>query len=309
MSNGETCDSGSDNGTAGNCNSACTSTVPVVTTCNSITATPVSGTAPLDVSVSCNATNASTYRIDCGNGTTHLSSAGVCRYVAGGTYAPVCTVNTDITSPSCTTSVTVNPPLPAPVCSPTIRGSVDFPLSSVTPSLCSIGSVATFGATVVGSTTNYAWSCNNAGQAAACTANYTPPPVPADLALKKYVNTVDAQDNASAVNIQSGTSYVYTVTVQNIGTGILIASRTTVSDPLPAGVTLTGLPSGTGWSCSGATGATSFTCVRDDGLAAGSFFSTITVPVTVMSQPTYLTNTATVNNAMIHRRATILIQQ
>ncbi len=149
VSNGEVCDAGGANGQAGQCNSSCTGTVPVVTTCNSITATPTSGTAPLDVAVSCNATNASTYHIDCGNGTTHLSSAGVCRYVAGGTYSPVCTVNGSITSPSCTTNVTVNPPPPAPVCSSTIRGSVDFPVSSVTPGLCSIGSVATFGATVV----------------------------------------------------------------------------------------------------------------------------------------------------------------
>ena len=76
---------------------------------------------------------------------------------------------------------------------------MDFPVSSVTPGLCSIGSVATFGATIVGSTTNYAWSCNSAGQAAACTANYTPTPVPADLAIKKYINGADAQDNATAV--------------------------------------------------------------------------------------------------------------
>lgn len=75
VSNGEACDSGAQNGQAGQCNNACTSTVPVVTTCDSIGASPVSGTAPLDVSVSCNATNASNYRIDCGNGVTHLSSA------------------------------------------------------------------------------------------------------------------------------------------------------------------------------------------------------------------------------------------
>jgi Domain of unknown function DUF11 len=77
---------------------------------------------------------------------------------------------------------------------------------------------------------------------------------------------------------------------------MLIASRTTISDPLPAGVTLTGLPSGTGWTCSGTVGATSFTCDRNDGLAAGAFFPTITIPVLVVSQPTYLTNTATVSN-------------
>jgi hypothetical protein len=86
------------------------------------------------------------------------------------------------------------------------------------------------------------------------------------------------------------------VTVQNIGAGMLIASRTTISDPLPAGVILTGLPSGTGWTCSGTVGATSFTCDRNDGLAAGAFFPTITIPVLVVSQPTYLTNTATVSN-------------
>jgi Domain of unknown function DUF11 len=77
---------------------------------------------------------------------------------------------------------------------------------------------------------------------------------------------------------------------------MLVASRTTISDPLPAGVTLIGVPSGTGWSCIGTVGASSFVCTRDDGLAAGAFFPTITVPVNVVSQPTYLTNTATLSN-------------
>ncbi len=103
-----------------------------------MTATPVSGTAPLDVSITCNATNATSYHIDCGNGTTNLTSTAVCRYVTGNTFTPRCTINGSITSNACTKTITVAAPAPTPVCSTTITGTQTFPLSSVTPGLCNV---------------------------------------------------------------------------------------------------------------------------------------------------------------------------
>lgn len=69
----------------------------------------------------------------------------------------------------------------------------------------------------------------------ACNANYTPPqPNAPDLALKKFVNGNDAQTFLSAVDVSNNTNYVYTIDVRNAGSGALVASTTTVTDPLPA---------------------------------------------------------------------------
>ncbi len=61
----------------------------------------------------------------------------------------------------------------------------------------------------------------------------------------------------------------YTVTVRNAGqrasTGLY-----TVSDRLPAGLTLAATPSGTGWVCVGAIGASSFSCTNSTVIAAGA---------------------------------------
>ena len=43
-----------------------------------------------------------------------------------------------------------------------------------------------------------------------------------------------------------------------------------VADRLPAGLTLDAPPSGTGWACTGAAGATSFVCTSNDALAAAA---------------------------------------
>lgn len=98
-----------------------------------MTVSTASGSAPLDVNVTCNATDATNYLIDCGNGTVNLTSTAVCRYVTGGTYAPRCTINGNITSAACTKNVVVNPPPVAPACSTTITGTQTFPITAVTP--------------------------------------------------------------------------------------------------------------------------------------------------------------------------------
>lgn len=80
VTNGETCDDGNQNGQPGMCNTACTSKEPKVVSCDALSVSLPIAPAPIDVAVNCSATNATTYRIDCGNGTTHLTSSGVCRY-------------------------------------------------------------------------------------------------------------------------------------------------------------------------------------------------------------------------------------
>lgn len=204
------------------------------------------GSAPHDVAVSCSATNASSYRIDCGNGVSNLASTALCRYTTAGTYTPKCTVNGTISSPACQSTVNVSAPPPTPKCSTTITGVVTNPLSTATPGLCDIGSldITSFGVSVVTNTTYYTWKCKNGTELSPpCSANYTPvTPASPDLKLKKYVNNVDAQNNGTAVNIPNNSTFTYTVTVENVGLGSLTPSLTTVYDPLPAGVTLTATP-------------------------------------------------------------------
>ena len=131
--------------------------------CDSMTVSPASGSAPLDVNVTCNATDATSYIIDCGNGTVNLTSTAVCKYVAGGTFAPRCTINGNITSAACTKNVTVTPPALTPTCSTTITGTQTFPLTSVTPGLCNVGTLTplSFTASVVLTQTNYSWTCTS----------------------------------------------------------------------------------------------------------------------------------------------------
>jgi uncharacterized repeat protein (TIGR01451 family) len=77
----------------------------------------------------------------------------------------------------------------------------------------------------------------------------------------------------------------YTIAVGNAGTAAT-SGTITVTDTLPAGLTLTATPSGTGWSCTGTAGATSFTCTSNAAIAArtGSTPAAgqpITVPVSI----------------------------
>ena len=72
--------------------------------------------------VSCTATNASTIKIDCGNGVSEVFSGDVnwsitvqkqCTYNKAGIYNPTCIVNDNITNDNCTKSLTVKTPTPA----------------------------------------------------------------------------------------------------------------------------------------------------------------------------------------------------
>ncbi|MFC4820680.1 DUF7507 domain-containing protein [Dokdonella ginsengisoli] len=79
----------------------------------------------------------------------------------------------------------------------------------------------------------------------------------------------------------------YTITVTNAGAGPT-AGNVTVSDALPAGITLTGA-SGANWSC---TGTTAVSCVYTGVLAAGAS-TTVTLQVAVAASAANGNNTAT----------------
>jgi len=61
----------------------------------------------------------------------------------------------------------------------------------------------------------------------------------------------------------------YSIRVLNLGE-IATSGPYTIEDRLPAGLTLTSTPTGTGWSCTGATGASSFSCTSSTVIAAGA---------------------------------------
>ena len=61
----------------------------------------------------------------------------------------------------------------------------------------------------------------------------------------------------------------YSIRVLNLGE-IATSAAYTVEDRLPAGLTLASTPTGTGWSCTGATGASSFSCTSSTVIAAGA---------------------------------------
>jgi len=61
----------------------------------------------------------------------------------------------------------------------------------------------------------------------------------------------------------------YRLSVRNAGE-IATSGAYTVRDRLPAGMTLTATPTGTGWACTGAVGASTFSCTNSAVIAAGA---------------------------------------
>lgn len=87
--------------------------------------------------------------------------------------------------------------------------------------------------------------------------------------------------NATPVKFTVNNAARYTISVRNAGqqptTGEYL-----VQDRLPDGVVLAGVPTGAGWTCTGAAGESSFGCRSSAVIAAGATSpSTIAVPVTV----------------------------
>ncbi len=82
----------------------------------------------------------------------------------------------------------------------------------------------------------------------------------------------------------------FSIGVQNVGQGAT-SGPVQVQDALPAGLTPTAA-SGTGWTCG--IQASTVSCSRDDGLAAGSAYPGITIAVNVSASAASVTNVATV---------------
>src|SRR5207302_268915 len=90
----------------------------------------------------------------------------------------------------------------------------------------------------------------------------------------------------------AGGTLTYTLTVSNAGPST--SSNVTVTDTLSPGVTFQSA-SGTGWSCSQASGTV--TCTRASLAPTGSTSSTITILVTAPNEGGTITNTASVSSA------------
>src|ERR1019366_2369668 len=97
-------------------------------------------------------------------------------------------------------------------------------------------------------------------------------------------------------NFTVGANGVYTLTVQNVGSGNL-AGLITVSDPVPPELNVVSA-AGTGWSCGVSGQDVTCTVTPGGGLASGASLPTISVTVNPapLAVPT-VTNTATVANA------------
>lgn len=104
---------------------------------------------------------------------------------------------------------------------------------------------------------------------------------PADLAITKFHTGNFAQSDVADT---------YTISVANVG-GMSSSGTVTVTDALPAGLTVTAI-SGDGW----ATNLDTLTCTRSDALSAGQAYPVITVTVAVAANaPGSVTNVALVS--------------
>ncbi|HUI57792.1 MAG TPA: protease pro-enzyme activation domain-containing protein [Bryobacteraceae bacterium] len=84
--------------------------------------------------------------------------------------------------------------------------------------------------------------------------------------------------SAHSGNFTPGSTGAYTVTVNNAAMAGATTGVVTVTEMLPAALTLAGM-SGSGWGCSGNT------CVRSDSLSGGASYPPITVTVNVSAAP------------------------
>lgn len=99
--------------------------------------------------------------------------------------------------------------------------------------------------------------------------------------------TISSSHNGNFTQGQSAARY--TVTVGNVVSAAPTNGTVTVTETIPAGLTLVSM-AGTGWACS------TKTCTRSDVLAAGASYPAITVTVNVASNaPTLVTNSVSVS--------------
>lgn len=89
---------------------------------------------------------------------------------------------------------------------------------------------------------------------------------------------------------------IFTITPRNIG-GADTIGTITITDTLPAGLTLYSAPTGTGWSCSGSSGASTFNCTTTDVIGTVSTGNAVSFRVNVDPSATgqLLTNQAVIS--------------
>jgi len=114
------------------------------------------------------------------------------------------------------------------------------------------------------------------------------PTVSVDLTIAK-----SHSPTSFAAGSSSGT---FTLSPSNIGAAAS-SGTITITDTLPAGLTLASLPTGTGWSCGGSIGGSSFSCTTNDVVGATAAGNDISFRVTVDAGATgqLLTNTAVIS--------------
>ena len=88
----------------------------------------------------------------------------------------------------------------------------------------------------------------------------------------------------------------YSIRVRNAGNAPTSGAYT-VEDRLPAGLTLTATPTGTGWTCTGTAGASAFSCTSSTVIAAGATNANAITAVAVVGAAAL--NASPVNNAVI----------
>ena len=153
---------------------------------------------------------------------------------------------------------------------------------------------------------------NNAAPSVANTASVTgggePPAVTGNnsTTLTTPVTAFDltvTKTKTAAGNFVLGVSTdTYTLTASNIG-GVDTTGTITVTDTLPAGLTLTTASGGTGWTiggnwtCTGAAGGSVVSCTRTAAIASTANVAVVIFPVTVAAAAApSVTNTASISN-------------
>ena len=97
----------------------------------------------------------------------------------------------------------------------------------------------------------------------------------------------------STSTFQAGGTAIYMLTVRNSGNGPTSGAYT-ITDVLPAGLSLAGTTPGTGWDCTAST-TTVVSCTRSTTLPAGQTAPTVTITVDIAATATAsITNTATI---------------
>ncbi|HLJ45113.1 MAG TPA: hypothetical protein VKU01_03855, partial [Bryobacteraceae bacterium] len=104
-------------------------------------------------------------------------------------------------------------------------------------------------------------------------------PVEYDLTVGTTTSAALSITSSHTGNFAAGLPGVYTVTVSNAASAGPASGTVTVTETLPAGLTLVSM-SGSGWSCTGTS------CTRSDGLAGGASYPPITVVVNVAANAT-----------------------